>query len=448
VRSALRLAAAAAAAGAFGLFGVAVRAQSPGALRTERVATVHLDDVWPREKPDEAVELYLRALTGGRAPVRDLTAKDFLVREDERRIASDELAVNLLQDAKRGVACVLVLDRSPTMRQPFLEMKQAAQSFVEGVGDYDRIAVVGFAGGVDEVADFSSAPSDVKHAIDALEPSEEPAPTRLYDALHRAIELIRAGAADLPRRSIMIVFSDGQDGGSDHTLEQVVELAKGGLGDPRVLVYGIGYDTGFGGGGLSNLAQLAEGTTADFWRVDPGIPLSDFYGRIWKQMLESYVLSFETDLDGESHPIEVVVDGEARGERTARYPEVGSGLRPWLLGALGILAAAGAAWLVVLARRAGCLEFQNGPERGRRVRLRHGLNRLGQGPDNDILIEHDTVSRRHAEIDVVGRSARIRDLDSTNGTFVNDLPIATGEDRALEADDRIRIADVDLVYLR
>ena len=422
------------------------RAEDRAAFRTERVSILHLDDVWAPPTPERTVELYLRALTAGRAPVPGLGPKDFLVRDEGRRIDSGDLSVSLLEDARRGVACVLVLDRSPTMQAPFPEAKAAALSFLDRVGSYDRVAVLGVAGTVDTGADFTASKPEVRQAIDRLRVNEEPAATRLYDGIHRAVEMIRS-AKDLPRRSLVIVFSDGQDGGSDHSLEEVIALAQGGVGEPRVLVYTIAYPTGFGDRGLQNLRRLAEDTTADFLRVEADTPITDFYGDIWAQVMKSYVLRFPGRFDGESHRIEVATDGDAKDQRTGRYPEGGGGLLPWLLGALGALLFAMGALVLAMLRRAGALVFlRDGSGPGRRVRLRRGLNRIGQAADNDIVIDHDTVSRRHAEIEVKARRARIRDLESTNGTFVNDVQIE-GE-RVLEDGDRIRISDIDLVYQR
>ncbi len=45
--------------------------------------------------------------------------------------------------------------------------------------------------------------------------------------------------------------------------------------------------------------------------------------------------------------------------------------------------------------------------------------RIGAMDENDIVIEGDTVSRRHCEILLDGEKYLLRDLDSTNGTFVN-----------------------------
>jgi DNA-binding NtrC family response regulator len=44
---------------------------------------------------------------------------------------------------------------------------------------------------------------------------------------------------------------------------------------------------------------------------------------------------------------------------------------------------------------------------------------LGRGLDASVVIEDEGVSRRHAEITMAGDRFRVRDLDSTHGTFVN-----------------------------
>ncbi len=48
---------------------------------------------------------------------------------------------------------------------------------------------------------------------------------------------------------------------------------------------------------------------------------------------------------------------------------------------------------------------------------------IGRASDCDIPIKGSHLSRRHTEVALLGGSLRIRDLNSTNGTFVNEKPI-------------------------
>lgn len=70
------------------------------------------------------------------------------------------------------------------------------------------------------------------------------------------------------------------------------------------------------------------------------------------------------------------------------------------------------------------------------------MTRIGYGPDADIQIQADTISQLHARIDHDGETYYIEDLNSTNGTFVNDEPLAYKERRKLNSNDMIRFADV------
>ncbi len=71
--------------------------------------------------------------------------------------------------------------------------------------------------------------------------------------------------------------------------------------------------------------------------------------------------------------------------------------------------------------------------------LAPGRATLGRKSDNAIVIQDDLASRRHAEIecDPAAETARVRDLGSTNGTYVNRERV-TG-DRPLLPGDQIRI---------
>jgi hypothetical protein len=92
------------------------------------------------------------------------------------------------------------------------------------------------------------------------------------------------------------------------------------------------------------------------------------------------------------------------------------------------------AWLVVAS----------GTLRGRDFRLPGGTARLGTSPECEIALESEAyVSSRHAEIRFESGRYLLRDLNSTNGTFVNDERIS---ERALHDGDRVRLALTQLVF--
>jgi len=69
--------------------------------------------------------------------------------------------------------------------------------------------------------------------------------------------------------------------------------------------------------------------------------------------------------------------------------------------------------------------------------LKNGLYSLGRHIENEIIIDDESASRRHAEIECKNETLIIRDLDSTNGTFINRKRI--NEPQALIRGDQIRI---------
>jgi hypothetical protein len=61
------------------------------------------------------------------------------------------------------------------------------------------------------------------------------------------------------------------------------------------------------------------------------------------------------------------------------------------------------------------------------LKLRDGANRLGRSTANDFVILDATVSRFHCQVEVGGDAMFVRDLDSANGTFVDDQLVDRAE---------------------
>ncbi len=409
----------------------------------QKVDRLHLDDVHPGVDNQRVVDLYLRALTQHGDPVDCLRPVDLEIRQDGERIDPEHAAVEImpLSRAKRGVACVLAIDRSRTMMGgAFERARQAAVAFLDKLGSHDRAAVVTFAQTVEVVAPFEAPPAEVRTRLEELEVDQSGLSTLLYDGVYEALELIRRGG-QLPRRSLVIVFSDGKDSGSDRDRESVVELAR----SSRILVYTIGYAR-FGGGGLPNLRELALETGADFERMSSAQQPANFYEQIWNRVMRSYVVRFEAPMDGQAHTLEVAVENRSDA-RQVRYPEIAGPVWPWLAGAGGVLFVVVGLAAFLQLRSAGRLVFVDGPRNGEVVPLRNGVMRIGAISSNDIVIPSVTVSRYHAELRVRARRVEIKDLHSENGTRINGNDVDASPLQVTPG-DRIQIADVDLVFER
>jgi pSer/pThr/pTyr-binding forkhead associated (FHA) protein len=85
------------------------------------------------------------------------------------------------------------------------------------------------------------------------------------------------------------------------------------------------------------------------------------------------------------------------------------------------------------------------PEKVFRI-LPGGVRTLGRATGADFSVDGALVSRIHCRlIATPGGGLEVRDLDSTNGTFVNGNRVQTAQ---LASGDRIQIGRVELVALR
>jgi hypothetical protein len=69
---------------------------------------------------------------------------------------------------------------------------------------------------------------------------------------------------------------------------------------------------------------------------------------------------------------------------------------------------------------------------------------IGRGEGSDIIINDPETSRKHCAIDIYENKFVIRDLESTNGTYINDTRI---KEDLLKEGDRIRIGNTLLTFV-
>jgi hypothetical protein len=75
--------------------------------------------------------------------------------------------------------------------------------------------------------------------------------------------------------------------------------------------------------------------------------------------------------------------------------------------------------------------------------LRQGVNKLGRREGNDFTIDDPSVSGSHCEVILSDGAVRLRDLGSTNGTFINGVQVT---DVTLEADQHIQLGNVTVLF--
>ena len=159
----------------------------------------------------------------------DLSERDFQVYED-----GIPQQIKLFSHEDVPVTAGLAVDHSGSMKRKLAEVSVGARTFVQAGNPGDQIFVVNFNEhvelGLPPSTRFSSNPIHLERAI-----SQSPATgkTALYDAIFRALELLKEGGPD---KKVLLVISDGGDNASTHTLAQALRLAE----QSSAVIYSVG----------------------------------------------------------------------------------------------------------------------------------------------------------------------------------------------------------------
>lgn len=96
------------------------------------------------------------------------------------------------------------------------------------------------------------------------------------------------------------------------------------------------------------------------------------------------------------------------------------------------------------SKKDACLVVINGADLGKKYLLAQSSTVIGRSSKVDIQIDEESISRSHAVIDNYGDSVVARDLESTNGTYVNDVQI---REKRLNDGDQIKIGRTIFKFL-
>lgn len=85
----------------------------------------------------------------------------------------------------------------------------------------------------------------------------------------------------------------------------------------------------------------------------------------------------------------------------------------------------------------------SGDQKGEDFRVRDGKNVVGSGPEAQIILRDNTISGQHASLRYEEGKFFLTDLDSSNGTYLNDKKIAREQ---LKDNDIVRFGDVTMKF--
>ncbi|HEX6244949.1 MAG TPA: sigma 54-interacting transcriptional regulator, partial [Polyangiales bacterium] len=179
--------------------------------------------------------------------------------------------------------------------------------------------------------------------------------------------------------------------------------------------------------------EIGSSSGADFVLDEPDVPPRAYLvqargGTVWlydltRPKLEPRVLALDTPLAlGLRHQL---VRSAYRREAARRAPDA----QPTL--PLDHEPAAASRWTVLVGRGADA----------RRITVGDKPVRVGKSAHNELVLHDPTVSGEHCRFEPQGNVLCVRDLDSTNGTYVHGLRVTRAQ---LSAGARVRVGRTDL----
>ncbi|MCL2626652.1 MAG: GGDEF domain-containing protein [Cystobacterineae bacterium] len=94
----------------------------------------------------------------------------------------------------------------------------------------------------------------------------------------------------------------------------------------------------------------------------------------------------------------------------------------------------------------GCLVQIHGPNLGKKYVLDIEESTIGRDSKNNIVVDLDNVSRRHAKITIREGHPHLVDLGSTNGTYLNEEELS--EEHMLRSGDLIKVGGAIFKFLQ
>jgi FHA domain-containing protein/von Willebrand factor type A domain-containing protein len=392
---------------------------------------------------------------------------------------------------KSLVAMFLVQISEPTRRGNVVLMADAVTKIADARDADHRFAAYTFANDLNLVADFSASKADFDKQVRAIKAAT--LPSQLYKS---ALEAIGKLAREPGDRKALIILGDGNSDDTSYEHEQVVKAAQ----DAHVVIHALGYlaettdlpkfqslqrladDTGgfrkevrvagvqkFAVGKQFAPEVLENGGTLTFTLKEPPGPVAvtisaDLDGGRIETVNYSLTMPAPSAAPAPARPSRdaVPITPAAPAEPETFPQRVLGWIRDNVLlaGVMGAALVAGGVGLTLLlgGKRAeppvvgltedfqpvyGWLDMLDG--NASRYPLKTTNVRIGRHRDNDICLQNDSISRRHALLHFNSDNRRfvITDLGGDNGVIVNKIKQQSHE---LSDGDLVELGEVRLRF--
>lgn len=334
---------------------------------------------------------------------------------------------------------MVVLDNSGSMKKndPDALMSKAVSAFAGSLPADSRLGIVVFDQEVRPALALTPASSTdfqarIAQALRGINYRGQW--TDIAGGVERAIyELRQQGRPDAHRA--VILFTDGvlETGNATKDAERSRWLQDNLAAEAKQLgirVFGIAFTEG---ADFRLLQSVAQTTGAEHYRVLKPAEIGTVFERVRSRIQEL--------ADAELRNAAQAKAAAAEASRPAPAPAASAPSLPWVW-VLGLVLVGGGMALVIARVRSkpavsGSLRDVGGYSGEKLHSLRRKLTRIGRDPKhNDLVIERDTMSAQHAEIEIRGANFYLKDLNSSNHTFVNGKEVKS--EHVLKHGDNLR----------
>ena len=257
----------------------AVAHQADGNM-TEDVVFVNAPE-YLEEVDIQFVELYITATDKDNKPVADLSASDFVVREDgvAQSTARFERVKNL------PIHAGILVDVSASMEDELDTAQAAALGFFQqAIREKDRATLITFNDHPTMVVGFTNNHRTLAGGLAGLAAQRG---TSLYDSVIFSLYFFNG----IKGQRALIILSDGKDESSRFTFEDTLEYAR----RTGVAIYGIGLKIPKTDRSVrKKLNQLAEETGGRSFFVSSGEELAAIYEAIQEELRSRYYLAYQS----------------------------------------------------------------------------------------------------------------------------------------------------------
>lgn len=208
-----------------------------------------------------------------------------------------------------GVSVALVIDRSGSMSTTMMnDAKNAAKQYVRTMGPLDRSAIVSFEStpSVDQ-----TITSDTGLLISAIDRISASGGTYIISATLMGLNQL----TNETNTRAVIVFSDGENGSSDVSLQSAINLAR----QNNITIYSIGIGTY---ADRTVLGALADSTGGYYTAAPSAAQLAQIYAQIKSDIQSQYILCYRSPdqiFNGDTHQVVASVNLNNHIDRDTVY---------------------------------------------------------------------------------------------------------------------------------